>query len=74
MGTLRCGVTRLGAYADSRARICAAQDGSLPLHYAAEKQASEAVVAALLAVHPDAAKEKDKVRPPLLHTVFCNDV
>ena len=42
----------------------AAQDGSLPLHVAAANQASEAVVAALLKASPEAAKEKDKVRPP----------
>ena len=71
---LRCGVTRLGAYADSRARLCAAQDRSLPLHVAARSQASEAVVEALLAAHPDAAKEKDWVRPPFLHiNIFCDD-
>ena len=58
-----------------RARLRAAQDGwRLPLHVAAEYQASEAVVAALLAAHPGAAKEKAKVRPPFLHTAFCDDV
>ena len=40
------------------------QYGMLPLHYAVERKASEAVVAALLAVHLGAAKEKDNVRPP----------
>ena len=50
------------------ARLCrAAQEGRLPLHVAARHQASEAVVAALLAAHPGAAQEKDKVRPPRLH-------
>ena len=33
----------------------------LPLHHALEKLASEAVVAALLAAYPEAAKEKDEV-------------
>ena len=32
------------------------------MHYAAEKQASDAVVTTLLTAHPDAAKEKDVVR------------
>ena len=46
----------------------------LPLHIAVADQASEAVVAALLAAHPGAAKERDKVLPPLLHTyTFCAD-
>jgi len=48
--------------------------GVLPLHVAAGSHASEAVVAALLAAHPGAAKEKAKVRPPFLHTAFCDDV
>ena len=39
-----------------------AQRGMLPLHCAASKQASEAVVLALLEKYPEAAKEKDKVR------------
>ena len=38
------------------------QREKLPLHFAAEKQASEAVVKALIAAHPEAAKEKDGVR------------
>ena len=62
------------AYADSLARLRAAQFGILPLHFAAANQVPEAVVAVLLAAHPGAAKKKDKVRPPLLHTVFCDDV
>ena len=41
----------------------AAQRERLPLHVAAAFQASEAVVAALLKAYPDAAKEKDEVRP-----------
>ena len=40
------------------------QDGRLPLHYAAAKQASEAVVVALLAAHPGAVKEQNRVRQP----------
>ena len=36
----------------------------LPLHHALEKQASEAVVAALLAANPDALMEQDNVRLP----------
>ena len=35
----------------------------MPLHYAAKHQAPEAVVAALLAAYPEAAKEKNEVRP-----------
>ena len=54
--------------------VTAAQYGNLPLHDAVLDQASEAVVAALLAAHPGAAEEKDKVRPSLLHTTCCNDV
>jgi len=46
----------------------------MPLHFAARYQASEAVVLALLAAHPGAAKEKDEVRRPFLHTMFCDDV
>ena len=34
----------------------------LPLHWAARKSASEAVVKALLCAYPDAAKAKDYVR------------
>ena len=42
---------------------------------AVENQASEPVVAALLAAHPAAAKEKDEeVRPPHAHPTFCDDV
>ena len=44
------------------------QDGRLPLHYAAAKQASEAVVVALLAAHPGAAKEQNRVRQPCPYT------
>ena len=40
-----------------------AQSGDLPLHTAAEHQASEVVVAALLAAHLGAAKETDRVSP-----------
>ena len=39
----------------------AAQKGRLPLHHALGKQASEAVVAALLAAYPEAAKERNEV-------------
>ena len=39
-----------------------AQDERLPLQYAIDSQASEAVVLALLEKYPEAAKEKDKVR------------
>ena len=42
---------------------CRAQSGDLPLHTAAEHQASEVVVAALLAAHLGAAKETDRVSP-----------
>ncbi len=52
----------------------AAQYGLLPLHVAAEFEASEAVVAALLAAYSGGAKVQAKVRPPLLHTTFCDDV
>ena len=38
-----------------------AQRGMLPLHYAIENQASEAVVLALLEKYSEAAKEKDGV-------------
>ena len=38
------------------------QDGELLLHWAVRNNASEAVVKALLAAHPDGAKEKDRVR------------
>ena len=65
---------RLRAYAGSLARLHAAQEGRLPVHVAAANQASEAVVAALVAAHPDATKKKDKVRPPLLDSTFCDDV
>ena len=41
----------------------------LPLHVAASCQASEAVVAALLATYPEAAKEKTYVRPTRLPNV-----
>ena len=41
----------------------------LPLHVAASCQASETVVAALLAEHPGAAKEKTYVRPTRLLNV-----
>ena len=37
------------------------QNGRLPLHFAAWKQASDAVVSALLVAHPEAAKAKDNV-------------
>ena len=64
------------AYAGSLARLRAAQFGRLPLHVAAASQASEAVVAALLAAYPGAAKKKDKgnVRPPLLQTICSDDL
>ena len=51
------------AFTLSLARRRAAQDGDLPLHCAAVGNASEAVVAALLAAYPEAAKEKNEVRP-----------
>ena len=58
----------LASLACIRALACspshAAQDGRLPLHHAARLNASEAVVAALLAAHPGAAKEKERVHPP----------
>ena len=46
----------------------------MPLHWAVANQASEAVVAALLAAYPDAAREKDRVRvaqPHILRAVAC---
>ena len=43
----------------------------LPLHWAVAKQASEAVVMALLAAHPGAAKEKNMVRPRYPRTLRC---
>ena len=42
--------------------FCRVQNGYLPLHYAAGSTESEAVIKALLAAYPDAAKAKDKVR------------
>ena len=39
-----------------------AQLQRLPLHVAAEEQASEGVVTALLTAYPEAAKKKDRVR------------
>ena len=45
-------------------RVCL-QNGYLPLHWAANKEASEAVVRALLDAHPQGAKEKEKVRDGL---------
>ena len=51
----------------TRARLSAAQDGSLPLHVAAANQASEAVVVELLKAHAGAAAEKDEVCPPRSH-------
>ena len=41
---------------------CRVQSGSLPLHFAAENNKSEAVIKALLDAYPDAAKAKDNVR------------
>jgi len=41
---------------------CLAQDGRLPLHYAAMKQAGAEAVAALLQANPDAASKADRVR------------
>ena len=46
---------------------CMSQIGALPLHCAASNKPSEAVVAALLAAYPEAAKEKDPVRLPRPH-------
>ena len=42
-----------------------------PLHYAAEKQASVEVVQALLAAHPEAAKEKDGYGQLPLHSAVA---
>ena len=52
--------------ADSRA-----QGSRLPLHYAAEKQASEGVTKLLLAAYPEAAKAKDGVRACLVGVVVA---
>ena len=65
--SLRCVAPLMCVYARSLARRRAAQDGRLPLHHAARQKASEAVVATLLAAHPGAAKEKDKVLSPRPH-------
>ena len=43
--------------------VLLAQFGQLPLHIAAERSASEAVVRALLVEHLEAAQTKDGVRP-----------
>jgi len=67
--TLCAALHRLRAYLLSLARLHAAQDGLRPLHFAAAGKASVAVVKALLAEHPGAAKEKDGVRPPRPHNV-----
>ena len=45
-------------------RVCPVQDGKTPLHLAAQSNTSEAVVQALLAAYPEAAKATDKVRRP----------
>ena len=47
--------------------LCRAQFEELPLHWAASTKASEAVVAALLAAHPEAASVSDKVCPSSIH-------
>ena len=52
--------------ADSRA-----QDSKLPLHYAAEYQASEGVTKLLLAAYPEAAKAKGFVRACLVGVVVA---
>ena len=62
--TLRAAPQRMRARALSLACRHAVQIGKLPLHWAAANEASEAVVKALLAEYPDAATEKDEVRPP----------
>ena len=41
-----------------------AQDGQTPLHWAAQNNSSVAVVQALLAAYPEAAKATDSVRRP----------
>ena len=47
------------------------KDRSLPLHHAASYNASEAVIKALVAAYPDAAKAKDKVRCGHGRRVLC---
>ena len=54
---------RLVAQPPPARRVCHVQDGKTPLHYAAAIS-SEAVVLALLAAYPEAAKATDKVRRP----------
>ena len=50
---------------------CRVQTGWLPLHYAAQNKKSEAVMKALLAAYPDAAKAKAKVRCGRGRRVLC---
>lgn len=47
--------------ADCESLVCRAQFESSPLHWAASTKASKAVVAALLAAHPEAVSAPDKV-------------
>ena len=63
----RCCARRAGHRPLSRAadrRVCHTQHGDTPLHYAAKYSSSVAVVQALLAAYPEAAKATDKVRHP----------
>ena len=50
---------------------CCVQIGGLPLHYAADHNESEAVIKAVLAAYPDAAKAKDTVRRGRGRRVLC---
>ena len=50
---------------------CRVQGGKLPLHYAAQNNRPEAVMKALLAAYPDAAKAKDIVRYGCGRRVLC---
>ena len=51
--------------------VCCRVQGGLPLHIAAAKNESEAVIKALLDAYPDAAKAKDKVRCGRGRRVLC---
>ena len=50
---------------------CRVQYGKLPLHLAAGHNKSEAVIKALLAAYPDAAKEENRVRCGRGRRVLC---
>ena len=50
---------------------CRVQDGSLPLHCAAHNNESEAVIKAVLAAYPDAAKAMNNVRCGRGQRVLC---